>query len=82
MADKTSRSKPSGHSRFKRARAQQLGEQGYISCTTALAAAAEKLDKKDPEVALMFCWLARDLLAKSEVYVRRSVPANGLIERL
>lgn len=73
MAQKTSRSKLAAHSRFERARAQQLEERGYISCTTAMATATEMLDKGEPEVALMFCDLARDLLAKSEVYVRQVV---------
>ena len=70
MAHRTSRTKLTGRSRFERARAQQLDEHGYISCTTAMAAAAETLEKKDAEVALLFCWLARDLLGKSEVYMR------------
>jgi hypothetical protein len=71
MAHKTSRRKLPVHSRFERARAQQLDEHGYISCTTAMAAATDTLEKKDAEVALMFCWLARDLLGKSEVCMRR-----------
>jgi hypothetical protein len=72
MAQKTSRSKLA-HSRFERARAQRLDEHGYISCTTAMAAATETLAKGEAEVALMFCDLARELLGKSEVYVRRVV---------
>lgn len=73
MAQKTSRSKLAARSRFELARAQRLEEQGYISCTTAMAAATETLAKGESEVALMFCDLARELLGKSEVYVRRVV---------
>jgi hypothetical protein len=73
MAQKTSRSKLAAHSRFERARAQRLDEHGYISCTTAMAAASETLAKGEADVALMFCDLARVLLGKSEVYVRRVV---------
>ena len=65
MAQKTSAS-----TRFNRARAQWLDKHGYISCTTAMAAATETLAKGEPEVALMFCGLSRELLQKSEVYVR------------
>jgi hypothetical protein len=68
MAQKTS-----AQSRFKSARAQWLDEHGYISCTTAMAAATERLAKGEPEVALMFCDLSRELLQKSEVYVRSVV---------
>ena len=73
MAQKTSRSTLAAHSRFERARAQRLDEHGYISCTTAMAAASETLAKGEADVALMFCDLARELLGKSEVYVRRVV---------
>ena len=73
MTHKTSRSKLAAHSRFRRARARQLEERGYISCTTAMATATKMLDKGEPEVALMFCDLARDLLGKSEAYVRQVV---------
>ncbi len=73
MAQKTSRTKLAAHSRFERLRAQRLEEHGYISCTTAMASASETLAKGEAEVALMFCDLARELLAKSEVYVRRVV---------
>jgi|HubBroStandDraft_6_1064221.scaffolds.fasta_scaffold4188852_1 hypothetical protein len=73
MAQKTSRSKSAAHSRFDRARAQRLDEHGYISCTTAMAAATETLAKGEAEVALMFCDLARELLGKSEAYIRHVV---------
>jgi len=71
MAHKTLRPKLPGRSRFERACAQQLDAHGYISCTTAIAAATDTLARNDAEVALMFCWLARDLLRESEVYMRR-----------
>ena len=81
MAQKTSRSKLTAHSRFERARTQQLEEHGYISCTTAMAAAKETLDKGQAEVALMFCDLARELLGKSEAYVRLvASPKNPQIQ--
>jgi hypothetical protein len=70
MADRIFHAGLPRHPRFERARSRQLDERGYISCTTAIAAATATLDKKDAEVALMFCWLARDLLGKSEVYMR------------
>ena len=73
MAQKTSRSKLAPHSRFERLRAQHIEEHGYISCTTAMAVAAERLAHDEAEVALMFCDLARDLLGKSELYVRSVV---------
>jgi hypothetical protein len=72
MAQKTS-----AQSRFKSARAQWLEEHGYISCTTAMAAATETLAKGEAEVALMFCDLARELLGKSEVYVQQAVGESG-----
>jgi hypothetical protein len=68
MAQKTSAS-----TRFNRARAQWLDKHGYISCTTAMSAATERLAKGEQEVALMFCDLSRELLQKSEVYVRSMV---------
>jgi hypothetical protein len=77
MAQKTSRSKTAAHTRFERARAQRLDEHGYISCTTAMAAATETLAKGEPEVALMFCDLSRELLERSEVYVRRVIGARS-----
>jgi hypothetical protein len=73
MVQKTSRPKVAAHSRFERLRAQQIKEHGYISCTTAMAVAAKRLAKGDPEIALMFCDLSRELLEKSEVYVRSVV---------
>ena len=72
MAQKTS-----VQSRFKSARAHWLEKHGYISCTTAMAAATETLAKGEAEVALMFCDLARELLGKSEVYVRQVVGESG-----
>ena len=45
MAQKTLRSKLAPHSRFERLRAQHIKEHGYISCTTAMAVAAERLAK-------------------------------------
>jgi hypothetical protein len=82
MAHKTLRPNLPGRSRFERARAQQLDEHGYISCTTAMAAATETLDNKDAEVALMFCWLARDLLGKSEVLMRRLAVGPGRLTHM
>jgi hypothetical protein len=73
MAQKPSRTKLAAHSLFDRARAQQLEERGYISCRTAMATATEMLDKGEPEVALMFCDLARELLGKSAAHVSQMV---------
>jgi hypothetical protein len=73
MPQEPSRSKLAAHSLFDRTRAQQLEQRGYISCTTAMATATEMLNKGEPEVALMFCDLARELLGKSKAYVRQMV---------
>jgi hypothetical protein len=77
MAQRTSRSKLAAHSRFERLRAQHIEEHGYISCTTAMTVAAETLAKGEPEVALMFCDLSRELLEQSQVYVRSVVRARS-----
>jgi hypothetical protein len=70
MAQKTSRSKMAAHSRFERLRAQHIEEHGYMSCTTAMVIATKLLAQREAEVALIFCGLARDLLAQSETYLR------------
>ena len=70
MAQKTSRSKPTAHSRFERLRAQHIEKHGYISCTTAMTVAAEALAKGEPEVAILFCDLSRELLEQSQLYLR------------
>jgi hypothetical protein len=77
MAQRTSGSRLAAHSRFERLREQHIEKHGYISCTTAMAAAAERLAKGEPEVALMFCDLSRQLLEQSEVYVRTVVGAGS-----
>jgi hypothetical protein len=42
-----------------------------------MATAMEMLDKGEPEVALMFCDLARYLLGKSAAYVRQVVSVGN-----
>jgi hypothetical protein len=74
MSQKTS-PKLAAHSRFERLRAQRIKEHGYISCTSAMAAAKETLAQGEAEVALMFCDLAHDLLEQSETYVRSTAQA-------
>jgi hypothetical protein len=73
MAQTTSRSKQAAQTRFERLRAEHIQEHGYISCTTAMSVAAKLLARREAEVALLFCDLARDLLTDSEVYVRSMV---------
>jgi hypothetical protein len=77
MAQKTSRSKLAAHSRFERLRAQHIEEHGYISCTTAMAVATEALAKGEPEVAILFCDLSRELLEQSAGYVQSMFGARS-----
>ena len=56
--------------------AQWLNDQGYISCEMAIEAATDALHKGEPEVAILFCRVARSLLEKREMSGYRGMAAG------
>src|SRR4051794_21524826 len=57
--------------RYERALDRWIAAHGYVNSDMAIAAANDCLAQGDPEVAMLFCAAARELVKAKEDYIRQ-----------